>query len=423
MSTSPRIQAAKKDWGHDESGCNILHIDMDAFYASLEIARHPELATKPVVIGTGTRSVVSAANYEARKYGINSAMPVARAKQLCPHAIFLPVDMRYYKHISQQIFTTIIENITDKIEQISVDECFINVQGALLIWKKPTVIAQWIRKQIYESFAITCSVGIASNKLIAKIASTNAKPNGMLLIPQAQNANFIQMMPLRAIPGIGPALEQKLEQWGIHNVAQLAQTSEQTLLSATRSKAQTRYLINASKGIDNSKLTYEREEKSIGHEQTFMQDTTSIARISKLIHECCERVSSTLRVKQLCAKTLHVKIRYADLTYTTRSYTLKTYTNSITNLYPVCISLLESILKTPPITQENRHILQCEKKVRLAGISVSNLQQANTAHYQPTFDLLFENAHEEQRQRQKQAEQTLDTIRKKYGPRSASFGL
>lgn len=141
MSNAPRNAAANRDWGHDERGCTMLHIDMDAFFASLEIARHPEIAGKPVIIGTGPRAVVSAANYEARKYGINSAMAAARAHQLCPDGVFLPVDGAYYRQVSRQIFTDIFSQVTDMIEQVSVDECYMDVSGALLRWGSPRASA------------------------------------------------------------------------------------------------------------------------------------------------------------------------------------------------------------------------------------------------------------------------------------------
>lgn len=168
MSTAPRIAAAKRDWGHDETGCTVLHIDMDAFYASLEVARHPEYAGKPVIIGTGNRSVVSAASYEARAYGINSAMASSRAHQLCPNGIFLPVDMQYYRAMSRRIFTEVFSRITDRIEQVSVDECYMDVSGALLRWRTASAIGAWIREQVAARYHVTCSVGIAANKLVRK---------------------------------------------------------------------------------------------------------------------------------------------------------------------------------------------------------------------------------------------------------------
>ncbi|MBY8968130.1 DNA polymerase IV, partial [Algiphilus sp. NNCM1] len=156
----------------------MLHIDMDAFYASLEVARHPEYRGKPVIIGVGNRSVVSAASYEARQYGVNSAMASSRAQKLCPNGIFLPVDMRYYRAMSHRIFEEVFSRITDRIEQVSVDECYMDVSGALLRWGSPRAIGAWIREQVVSRYNVTCSVGIAANKLVAKMASTNAKPNG-----------------------------------------------------------------------------------------------------------------------------------------------------------------------------------------------------------------------------------------------------
>ena len=152
MSTAPRLQAAKRDWGHDETGCTVLHIDMDAFYASLEIARNPRLKGKPVIIGTGTRSVVSAASYEARAYGVNSAMATARARRLCPNGVFLPVDMSYYRMMSRRIFDEVFSQITDQIEQVSVDEGYMDVSGALRQWGRPSRIGAWIRAQVAQRY-------------------------------------------------------------------------------------------------------------------------------------------------------------------------------------------------------------------------------------------------------------------------------
>ncbi len=149
-------------------------------------------------------------------------MAAARAHQLCPDGVFLPVDGAYYRQVSRQIFTDIFSQVTDAIEQVSVDECYMDVSGALLRWGSPTRIGAWLREQVSERFHITCSVGVACNKLVAKMASTNAKPNGMLLIPASQHDAFVQMMPLRAIPGIGPALERRLHTWGVESVQQLA---------------------------------------------------------------------------------------------------------------------------------------------------------------------------------------------------------
>lgn len=269
MSTAPRLAAAKRDWGHDETGCTVLHIDMDAFYASLEVARHPELKGKPVIIGTGTRSVVSAASYEARRYGVNSAMASARARQLCPDGVFLPVDMHYYRMMSRRIVEEVFSQVTDRFEQVSVDEAYMDVSGALLAWQRPTRIGAWIRQEVASRFHVTCSVGVAANKLVAKMASTNAKPDGMLLIPVARHAEFVQMMPLRGIPGIGPSLERRLAEWGVKTVADLAKMSEQTLTTAVGSQTMAHGLYMAARGMDGRAVTPYTPEKSIGSESTF----------------------------------------------------------------------------------------------------------------------------------------------------------
>ena len=291
MSTAPRIAAAKRDWGHDEVGCTVLHIDMDAFFASLEVARHPEYADKPVIIGIGNRSVVSAANYEARKYGINSAMASSRARKLCPNGVFLPVDIHYYREMSRRIFTEVFSRVTDRIEQVSVDECYMDVSGALLRWKRPRAIGAWIRDQVARRYHITCSVGIAANKLVAKMASTNAKPDGMLMIPVARHAEFVQMMPLRGIPGIGPSLEKRLNAWGVDSVADLAKMSMESLEQATGSAISARGLYMAARGLDDRPVAPRAQEKSVGAERTFDKDTQDMRQVTSMLRWCCDDVA------------------------------------------------------------------------------------------------------------------------------------
>ncbi|EFA22808.1 DNA polymerase IV [Bifidobacterium gallicum] len=389
MSTAPRNAAAKRDWGHDETGCTILHIDMDAFFASVEIARHPELQGLPVIIGTGHRAVVSAANYEARRYGINSAMPAATAHRLCPNGVFLPVDGRYYREISRQIFQTVFHQVTDRIEPVSVDECYMDVSAALLQWGSPSAIARWIRAQVAERFHITCSVGIACNKLVAKMASTNAKPDGMLLIPANRSADFVQLMPLRGIPGIGPALERRLNSWGITSVTELATYSEQELAQATGSASGAHHLWQAARGIDLREVVTQREEKSIGSEHTFAQDTTDAAVVRSLLHRCCEDVASTLRRKELLARTVTVKLRLPDLSYMTRSYTMERPTDMGADLYAATLDQLYTMLgmrTDSPLSQP------LPRPIRLAGMSVSSLSERSQTAIQPTLDELLEEA-------------------------------
>lgn len=434
MSTAPRIAAAKRDWGHDEAGCTVLHIDMDAFYASLEIARHPEYAGKPVIIGVGNRSVVSAASYEARKYGINSAMSSAKAQQLCPNGIFLPVDMRYYRAMSGRIFEEVFERITDRIERVSVDECYMDVSSALLAWKSPKKIGEWIREQVRSRYNITCSVGIAANKLVAKMASTNAKPDGMLMIPKAKHAEFVQMMPLRGIPGIGPAQEKRLNAWGINNVADLAKTSVETLTEAAGSPIAARNLHLAAYGLDERPVTTYRAEKSIGAERTFSKDTQNMEEVCSMLRWCSNDVAATLRKRGLMARKITVKIRFPDLSYATKSHTLEQPTDTAGTLYPQCVRLLLDVMGMP---ETSRSAISLTRPIRLAGMNVAGLLKTNEAAIQPSLDDLLEeeNAHEHanktgraadmrtKTEKIRGAEAVLDEVREKYGNGSVSFGV
>ncbi|KAB7789356.1 DNA polymerase IV [Bifidobacterium cebidarum] len=423
MSTAPRLAAAKRDWGHDETGCTVLHIDMDAFYASLEVARHPELTGKPVIIGTGPRSVVSAASYEARRYGINSAMPSARARQLCPNGIFLPVDMRYYRMMSHRIMHEVFLTVTDRFEQVSVDEGYMDVSAALLQWGEPSAIGAWIREQVSQRFHVTCSVGIATNKLVAKMASTNAKPDGMLLIPAARSAEFVQMMPLRGIPGIGPSLEKRLNAWGVASVAELASMDETSLARATGSTAVARGLWAASHGLDARQVTPVREEKSIGSERTLMQDTRNMRVVCDLLRSACDEVACTLRRKGLVARTLTVKLRFADLSYQTRSFTMERPTNTAGVLYPESVKQLKIMLGMPLAVGADT---QLPKLIRLAGMSASSLSDAASTAVQPSLDDMLEetiDTHGSTAQaRRHDAEAALDAVRRKFGSSAARLG-
>lgn len=421
MSTAPRIEAAKRDWGHDETGCTILHIDMDAFFASVEIARHPELKGKPVIIGDGPRAVVSAASYEARRYGVNSAMPAARAHQLCPDGIFLPVDGRYYHEVSRRIVNEVFLTITDQFEQVSVDEGYMDVAAALLKWGKPSAIGAWIRAEVARRFNVTCSVGIGCNKLIAKMASTNAKPDGMLLIPKARSAEFVQMMPLRGIPGIGPSLERRLNEWGINSVAELATMDEETLARATGSTTAAHGLWQASHGLDSRRIVTEREEKSIGSEETLAEDTRDMRVVAQLLRTASNDVARSLRRRGLVARTITVKLRFADLKYQTRSHTLEQPVDTASAIYPQSVRQLKAMLGMDENANEHTEL---PRLVRLAGVSVSSLSPANTTAVQTSLDeFLDEPTQQSTPSKMQDAERALDAVRKKFGGNAASLGM
>ena len=432
MSTAPRIAAAKRDWGHDEVGCTVLHIDMDAFFASLEVARHPEYADKPVIIGIGNRSVVSAANYEARKYGINSAMASSRARKLCPNGVFLPVDIHYYREMSRRIFTEVFSRVTDSIEQVSVDECYMDVSGALLRWKSPRAIGAWIRDQVARRYHITCSVGIAANKLVAKMASTNAKPDGMLMIPVARHAEFVQMMPLRGIPGIGPSLEKRLNAWGVDSVADLAKMSMESLEQATGSAISARGLYMAARGLDDRPVAPRAQEKSVGAERTFDKDTQDMRQVTSMLRWCCDDVAGTLRRRGLMARKVMVKLRFPDLSYATKGHTLDCPTDAASMLYPQCVALLLAMMGMP---ESSIDAISLTRPVRLAGMSAGGLVEAADAAVQLSLDDMLEEQNEAQRgrgtdtepstqsERLRGAEAALDAVRLKYGKGSVRLGI
>lgn len=432
MSTAPRIAAAKRDWGHDEVGCTVLHIDMDAFFASLEVARHPEYADKPVIIGIGNRSVVSAANYEARKYGINSAMASSRARKLCPNGVFLPVNIHYYREMSRRIFTEVFSRVTDRIEQVSVDECYMDVSGALLRWKSPRAIGAWIRDQVARRYHITCSVGIAANKLVAKMASTNAKPDGMLMIPVARHAEFVQMMPLRGIPGIGPSLEKRLNAWGVDSVADLAKMSMESLEQATGSAISARGLYMAARGLDDRPVAPRAQEKSVGAERTFDKDTQDMWQVTSMLRWCCDDVAGTLRRRGLMARKVMVKLRFPDLSYATKGHTLDCPTDAASMLYPQCVALLLAMMGMP---ESSIDAISLTRPVRLAGMSAGGLVEAADAAVQLSLDDMLEEQNEAQRgrgtdtepstqsERLRGAEAALDAVRLKYGKGSVRLGI
>lgn len=432
MSTAPRIAAAKRDWGHDEVGCTVLHIDMDAFFASLEVARHPEYADKPVIIGIGNRSVVSAANYEARKYGINSAMASSRARKLCPNGVFLPVDIHYYREMSRRIFTEVFSRVTDRIEQVSVDECYMDVSGALLRWKSPRAIGAWIRDQVARRYHITCSVGIAANKLVAKMASTNAKPDGMLMIPVARHAEFVQMMPLRGIPGIGPSLEKRLNAWGVDSVADLAKMSMESLEQATGSAISARGLYMAARGLDDRPVAPRAQEKSVGAERTFDKDTQDMRQVTSMLRWCCDDVAGTLRRRGLMVRKVMVKLRFPDLSYATKGHTLDCPTDAASMLYPQCVALLLAMMGMP---ESSIDAISLTRPVRLAGMSAGGLVEAADAAVQLSLDDMLEEQNEAQRgrgtdaepstqsERLRGAEAALDAVRLKYGKGSVRLGI
>ncbi len=471
MSWAPRSKAVDRDWGSDETGCTILHVDMDAFFASLEEARHPEYAGKPIIVGVGgqeTHGVVSTASYAARKYGVHSAMPIVKARRLCPNGVYLPVDHHYYSHVSRQIFGGIVASVTDRIEQVSVDEAYVDVSGALLRWGSPVRIGRWIRAQVARRFHITCSVGIGSNKLIAKLASTNAKPNGLLLVPKARNAEFIGLLPIAALNGVGPATAERLRQWGIESVADLRALTHEQLARAVRSSAGADWLYEAARGNGPAQVTPRTEEKSVSVERTYPDDLTTLEQVEARIGAQADEVAGTLRSKGLVCRTVSLKLRFDDLRYVTRSRTLEMPTDQASVIAPVARSLFEAYTASRTAGPEEVEAASGSAaqdvtgiaasagassvgvssagsgawtegtdlpfSVRLVGVGVSSLTKASDTALQPSlFDAGGDEdpaageatsiAGMEGRSRAGAAERALDSVRSKFGDGSVRLGI
>ena len=249
MSRAPRAQGARRSWGTDDSATPVLHVDMDAFFASVELLEHPELRGRPLIVGgQDGRGVVSAASYEARAYGVNSAMPMARAHRLCPQAVVLPVRHGHYGAVSTRVMEVLAE-VTPLLEQVSIDEAFLDVSGARRRMGTPVQVATWIRSQIRQRVGVPASVGVAATKFVAKLASSHAKPDGLLLVPAHATQDFLDVLPVGAMWGVGERTAAALERWGITDVRTLAATDVRTL-ERILGQAAAHHLADLSHGID-----------------------------------------------------------------------------------------------------------------------------------------------------------------------------
>lgn len=398
MSNAPRASAARRNWGSEELGCTILHVDMDAFFASVEVARNPVLRGKPVVVGDGERSVVLAATYEARALGVRSGMPVARAKVVAPTAIYLVPDHREYYRISQGVME-ILRSVTPLVEQVSVDEAFLDVSGSLRRLGSVTEIGVAIRAEVYRQFAVTCSVGIARSKFVAKLASTNSKPDGLMLIPDARTVEFVQCLPVGALWGVGSKTAERLAGWGITEVAELAKLT-QPQLARMVGQASAAHLLALAWGKDDRDVSVDRSEKSIGAEMTFAVDIFDTNEILSKVLTLADHCASRLRARNLVGRTVGIKVRSSDFETLTRSITLKSPTNSTNEIYVAARELFGGL---------KRHLA-----VRLIGVRVENLEPEAQSLFQDTLEASVTGS----MVAQAKSERVLDEIRAKFGNQS-----
>jgi DNA polymerase IV len=300
---------------------SILHLDMDAFFASVELLERPELRGRPVIVGhRGPRSVVTAATYEARRYGINSAMPMAVALRRCPRAIVLEPHYERYQHFSSRVMS-ILGDVTPLVERLSIDEAFLDVAGAVRLFGTPFDIAAALRASIRADTGLTASVGAASTKFVAKLASSRAKPDGVLVVPHTESLSFLHPQPITALWGVGSATEERLARLGLRTIGDIARTPLDTLRGAVGDTGAER-LHELSWGRDPRPVTPAREERSIGHEMTFERDVRDTRVLDRELLRLSSRVAERLRRGGWVTRTVSVKIRFGDFRTITRTRTL-----------------------------------------------------------------------------------------------------
>lgn len=344
----------------------ILHVDMDAFYASVEQRDNPELRGKALVVGgDGNRGVVAAASYESRRYGIRSAMPMRDARRRCPDLICVRPRMAHYQAISAEIFT-LFREVTPLVEGLSLDEAFLDVSASVTLLGSGEKIAQHIRERIRAQTGLTASVGVAPNKLVAKIASDLGKPDGLFVVTAENVHDVLDPLPVRVIPGIGPETDRKLAKLGLRTIADL-RAAPDSVLHPVFGRF-TRRTRERACGIDDRPVEPEREEKSISAEETYDTDLADASDMQRELLRLAERTAARLRAKNLAAGTVQVKIRQSDFTTFTRQRSLHPASNDTALLYEIAAALLRTWLHQTP-----------GARVRLLGVGGSSLVQAPQA--------------------------------------------
>ncbi len=385
---------AGQDRAADDAGCHILHVDMDAFYASVELRDRPELAGRPVIVGGASgRSVVLSATYAARKFGVRSAMPMARARRLCPAAVIIPPTHGLYGAVSREIMG-IFRSVTPLVEPLSLDEAFLDVSGAIRRLGSPAQIGQLIRRQVAEQQQITCSVGVAPNKFLAKLASVHCKPDGLLVIPVDGVRAFLDPLPVSALWGVGDRTGQTLARLGLKTVADIAATPP-AALQAELGKATAEHLLALAAGRDSRRVESAVREKSIGAEETFDTDISDPGLIRRELLRLSGRTARGLRRGSCRARTVVVKLRTADFKTITRSKTLAEPTDTQQVIYQTACALYAGSGLSP------------QARLRLVGVRATGLVPAAAAATQLALG--------EQPVPWREAETVVDRITGKFG--------
>ena len=372
----------------------ILHIDMDAFYASVEQLDNPWLKGKCVIVGgTSNRGVVSASSYEARKYGVRSAMPIFQARQRCPDGVFVPPRMARYKEMSKKIMA-ILREFSPLVEVVSIDEAYMDLSDSQRLHGDPEMVAVDIKNEIQKNLGLTCSVGVAPGKFLAKVASDMDKPNGLTIIRPRDVDQFIRQLPVQKVPGVGKKTYLRLESMGIKNLGDVKKFPEKMLLDRLGKFGHR--LIELSSGIDHSKVTPWSPHKSISSERTLSKDTRDKKVLHKHMLKQSEEIARQLRKAGFRARTITLKIKHADFKQFTRSKTINTPTRSSETIYRHAAELLDNY----PLTQQ----------IRLIGVGTSGFKSTNLPVQLNLFDRVEQND-----KTWEQVDRTVETIAMKFG--------
>lgn len=332
----------------DDTGAGILHVDMDAFYASVEVLDDPSLRGKPVIVGAPEgRGVVSSASYEARRFGVRSAMPVSQALRLCPAAITVMPHFDRYLELSAAVMT-IFREFTPLVEPLSIDEAFLDVRGARRLWGSPGTIARLLRARVLAETGLTCSIGVAATKHVAKMASTISKPDGLLIVSAAGTADFLAPRPVRALWGVGPKASEALEARGIRTVADILETPRSVLHRAL-GEAMGERIWHLARGLDAREVETTRVEKSVGHEETFDSDIADPVVLRSELRRLADRVAARMRKHGWESATVSIKVRFADFSTITRARTLAEPTAVGQRIGEAAVELFDAVEQRMPV--------------------------------------------------------------------------
>ncbi len=377
----------------------ILHVDMDAFYASVEGRERPELKGKPVIVGADPkagkgRGVVAACSYQAREYGIHSALPISRAWQLCPTAIFVRPNGALYKEISGRIMK-ILRHFTDLVEPVSIDEAFLDVTGSSRLFGDGKSIALVIKDRVLKEQELTCSIGVATNKFVAKIASEADKPDGLCIVPRGEEKSFLANLPIRKIWGVGPRSQERLKGWEVRTIADIARREESFWVEKLGKYGD--HLWYLSQGIDDRPVQPSRAPKSLSHEATFESDCSDFEAIRKTLLSLSEKVARRCRKHSLAGSCVRLKWRFEDFSTFTRQRKLGEPTEDAQRIFAVSLDL-------------SRDFVPLTRAVRLVGVGVSGFEERRSTSQPALFG--------DSEKRKRSLDDSVDRIAERFGGHS-----